>query len=92
MKTKRWLTLMTVALWLLAACRPEMDFVEESFRSGQAEISGGATSIGMLFSSASGSASIDLTANRSWEASFVNDRAKNWCTLSPPFTPSCRRA
>jgi len=82
MKTKRWLTLMTVALWLLAACRPEMDFVEESFRSGQAEISGGATSIGMLFSSASGSASIDLTANRSWEASFVNDRAKNWCTLS----------
>lgn len=36
----------------------------------------------MLFGAASGTASIDLSANRSWEAAFVNDRARNWCTLS----------
>lgn len=77
---------LTLALLLLAllpvSCRPEMDFVENSFRSGQAEMTGGAQTVSMLFGSAAGSASIDLTANRSWEATFVNDRARNWCTLS----------
>ena len=82
MKRLRILFIVALLAGLTGACRPEMDFVENSFRSSQAEFSDGTTSIGMLFGSASGSASIELAANRSWEASFVNDRARNWCTLS----------
>lgn len=36
----------------------------------------------MAFSSASGSASVSLEASKKWKASFVNDRAKDWCSLS----------
>lgn len=84
MKRNRFpLTLALIVLALLPfSCRPEMDFVENSFRSGYAEMTGGAQTVSMLFGSAAGTASIDLSANRKWEASFVNDRARNWCTLS----------
>lgn len=83
MRFKHWLTIAAAACLLLpVSCRPEMDFVENSFRSGQAEASESAGIVTMLFGSGSGSASIELSANRSWEASFVNDRARNWCTLS----------
>lgn len=43
-------------------------------------ISGGDLSIN--FTSDAGSASIDLDASKKWTATFVNDRAKDWCILS----------
>lgn len=73
----------SLALLMLAACKPEMEFVEGSFRIGKADdasLSGGNLSI--TFPSSAGNASIDLEANRKWTASFVNDRASEWCFIS----------
>lgn len=73
----------SLALLMLAACKPEMEFVEGSFRIGKADeasLSGGNLSI--AFPSSAGNASIDLEANRKWTASFVNDRASEWCFIS----------
>ncbi len=68
-------------LFLLISCTPEIDILEDSFRSSVAELSGSGQNLRMLFDSNAGSASVELSANLKWEASFINDRA-SWCTLS----------
>lgn len=68
-------------LILLASCRPELDYVDNSFRSSAATLSGSGETISVLFNSEAGSASLDLSASGSWTAEFVNGRAY-WCTLS----------
>lgn len=68
-------------LLLLASCRPELDIVDNSFRSTAATLSESGETISVLFNSDSGSASLDLNASGSWTAEFVNGRAY-WCTLS----------
>ena len=73
----------SLTLLMLAACKPEMEFVEGTFRIGKADeasLSGGNLSI--AFPSSAGNASIDLEANRKWTASFVNGRAGEWCSIS----------
>ncbi|MBQ1753813.1 MAG: BACON domain-containing protein, partial [Bacteroidales bacterium] len=70
-----------LGLLALTACRPELDYVVDSFRSSQATLSGGGETITVLFNSEAGTASIDLSASGSWTAEFVNGRAY-WCTLS----------
>lgn len=67
---------------LLAGCRSDIEFVESSFRPGHAEVSLSGSNLSMNFPSSSGSASVDLDASGKWTASFVNDRAKDWCSLS----------
>ena len=67
---------------LLTGCHPEIDFVEGSSRSGAEELSLSGGTLFVNFSSSAGSASIDLEASRRWKATFVNDRAKDWCSLS----------
>ena len=82
MKTRYfWLSALW-ALLLLSACKPELDFIEGSLRPGSAEatLSGGNVSVN--FTSSAGSASVDLKASGNWTATFVNDRAKDWCTFS----------
>lgn len=69
----------------VCACRPDIEFVENSFRSSDATVSKGSDTDGtvtILFGSGSGTASLELTASRAWTAAFVNDRAKEWCFLS----------
>lgn len=77
-----FILLFSLSAMALAGCRPEMDFVEGSLRPGQAEVSLSGGNLSVLFTSAAGSISVDLEANRKWTAEFVNDRAKDWCTLS----------
>ena len=80
---KRILLLLAISLSLaLSSCAPEFDFVESSLRSGSSEASFSGGNLSILFPSASGSVSVDVTATGEWTASFVNDRAKDWCSLS----------
>lgn len=82
MKTTRFLLLAAIVAWLAAGCSPGLDFVENSVRPGSAEVSLSGGNLSMVFSSSAGSASVDLDATRKWTATFVNDRAKDWCSLS----------
>ena len=68
-------------LLLLASCRPELDYVDNTFRSSAATLSESGETITVLFNSEAGTASLDLTASGSWTAEFVNGRAY-WCSLS----------
>ena len=80
---KRLFSLFVIALPLvLVSCKPELDFVEGTLRPGTAagSLSGG--NISLDFTSTAGSASVDLKASGKWTASFVNDRARDWCSLS----------
>ncbi len=69
-------------LLFVAGCRPEIDFVEGSFRPGPADVTLSGGNLSMNFSSGAGSASVDLKASGKWSATFVNDRTKDWCSLS----------
>ena len=64
-----------LGLLALTACRPELDYVVDSFRSSQATLSGSGETITVLFNSDAGTASIDLSASGNWTAEFVNGRA-----------------
>lgn len=70
-----------LGLLVLAGCRPELDYVVDSFRSSQATLSGAGETITVLFNSDAGTASLDLSSSGAWKAEFVNGRAY-WCTLS----------
>lgn len=76
-----FLTVCVFALLLLASCRPELDYVTDSFRSSQAQLSQSGETITVLFDANAGSASLDLLSSGDWTAEFVNGRAY-WCTLS----------
>ena len=80
-RVSRSLLLFLVPL-LLFGCRPEIDFIESSLRPGASEASFSGGNLSMVFSSSAGSASVDLEATGEWSASFVNDRAKDWCSIS----------
>ena len=53
----------------------------EQFRSQDAIITGDDTSVSMLFSSKAQTATLCLQTNKHWTASFVNDRAREWCSI-----------
>ena len=74
------LTLLSVAF--MTACSPELDFVLEAFEAPKAEVSGNSESPRILFSSDEGQATVVFHCNRRWNASFVNERAVNWCSIS----------
>lgn len=65
----------------LASCKPELDYVSDSFVSDQATMSEAGETLSVIFNSESGQATLDLKASGSWTAEFVNGRAY-WCTLS----------
>ncbi|MBQ6074410.1 MAG: BACON domain-containing protein [Bacteroidales bacterium] len=75
------LILLAVLSGLLYSCRPELDYVDNTFRSDVAALKESGGDISVVFRSDSGSASLDLTASGTWKAEFVNGRAY-WCTLS----------
>lgn len=78
----RRLVFFSTFILLLTSCRPDIDFVEGSFRPGLAEVALSGSNLSMTFPSSSGSVSVDLDASGKWTASFVNDRSKDWCSLS----------
>jgi hypothetical protein len=67
----------------LAACRPDLHFMPDSFYSATAEIWGDQTEVSLVFPADAGSASVTFESNKDWTLSFVNDRAKDWCSV--PF-------
>lgn len=69
-------------LALLTSCRPEIELVDGSFRSSQAEMTSSGTTATMLFTAEAGTATVDLEASKKWSASVVNDRASSWFKLS----------
>ena len=79
---KRRFLILFMAMLSLVCCKPELDFVDGSLRAGRAEAMMSSGNVSLNFPSESGSASVDLKASGAWTASFVNDRAKDWCSLS----------
>ena len=86
MRTNRILLPLLSALLLLfmGACSTETEF---EFHSGSSSGSGTEVNISggtvyLNFPSSAGSATIQVEASKSWTASFVNDRAKDWCSVS----------
>ena len=75
--------LITTILTIIAvsACRPELSFLPESFHSPNAEISGDENAVSLVFSPKAGTASLSLESSRDWTASFVNNRARGWCSI-----------
>ena len=73
------ITVLALSLFVVS-CKPEIDFV--SYKAPMAEISQSGGDLSIDFSSDAGSATIQLEASKTWTASFVNDRAKDWCKLS----------
>ena len=78
----RTLFQLMAAIGIFVGCRAELEFQEGPFPGGNPDINNSGGDIHMVFSSSSGSASITLDASKKWTASFVNERAKDWCSLS----------
>lgn len=78
----RHLFLASAVFLALTGCRSDIAFIDGSFSPGQADVVLSGSNLSMNFPSSAGSASVDLDASGQWEASFVNDRAKEWCSLS----------
>lgn len=74
--------ILAAAALLLTGCRPELDFSLDAFSGTGVEVSGTAQSPTILFSSDAGKATVVFNSSGRWSAAFVNDRAKNWCSLS----------
>lgn len=68
-------------LLLVISCTAEIDILENTFHSNQAELIGDSQSITILFGPSDGTASVELKTNKEWEAEIINGRA-TWCTLS----------
>ena len=75
-------TVLISLLLAFTACRPELQFVPESFQSPDAEIIGNEEMVSMVFPSHAGSASLSLQSSDNWTAGFVNNRARGWCSIS----------
>ena len=81
MKTLRYFLQLLIFSFLLVGCASEIDILDDSFRSSQAELSGSGQNLRILFDSEAGTATMELKSSQKWEASFLNGRA-TWCTLS----------
>ena len=80
---KRLLSLFFLVFVLtLPSCKSEFEFVEGSLRPGTAEATLSGGNVTMNFPSSAGSASVELNASGDWTATFVNDRATDWCSVS----------
>ena len=81
MKNLRHFLTLCIFSFLLIGCASEIDILDESFRSAQAELSGSGQNLRVLFDAKAGTATMELKSSQKWEASFLNGRA-TWCTLS----------
>ena len=79
--------ILLLGLVLVTACKPDLHFVPESFEPASAEISGDEDVVSLVFSSEAGSALLAIRSNKSWTASFVNERPEKWCSISSEGGP-----
>ena len=77
----RAFAVLLLATGLLVGCRPELDFMLESFVAPAAEVSGTSQAPAILFSAEEGQATVVFYSTGRWTASFVNERAADWCLL-----------
>ena len=77
----RTFAVLLLAAGMLAGCRPDLDFMLESFVAPAAEVSGTSQAPAILFSAEEGQATIVFHSTGRWTASFVNERAADWCLL-----------
>ena len=82
-RMRRLFIFLLTGLFALTACQPDIHFLPESFQSPTADISGGDTDVSLVFPADAGFASLGFESNQDWTVSFVNDRAKEWCSI--PF-------
>lgn len=77
------LIIILLAFFAVTACRPELNFLPDSFESKDAILVGDEDRVSLVFgSSKAGSARLSIQTNKQWTATFVNDRAREWCSLS----------
>lgn len=82
MRVKLFVILLAGSL-CLTACQPDLHFLPESFQSSSAEMTGDETGVSVVFSANAGIATMTFASNQEWTASFLNERAKEWCSI--PF-------
>lgn len=82
MRVKLFVILLAGSL-CLTACQPDLHFLPESFQSSSAEMTGDETGVSVVFSANAGIATMTFASNQEWTALFVNERAKEWCSI--PF-------
>lgn len=70
-----------LALFAVMACTPDLHFLPDSFQSQTAEISGDEEEVSVVFLSKAGTATLLFKSNKQWTASFLNGRAKEWCSI-----------
>lgn len=67
---------------LICGCGPELDFVERSFRGEKAEAAIEKGNLYVNFTHEAGMATVELNVSHGWTVSFVNSRAREWCSFS----------
>ena len=82
MRVKLFVILLAGSL-CLTACQPDLHFLPESFQSATAEMTGNETGVSVVFTADAGYATMTFASNQEWTASFLNERAKEWCSI--PF-------
>ena len=82
MKLRRLVPLL--AGWIfLTSCQLDLEFKPEACLSTTAEITLGESDVTLVFPADSGTAMLTFETNKDWTASFVDERAKEWCSI--PF-------
>ena len=79
----RWFVSLVVGCVFLTSCQLDLAFMPDACRSKTAEITLGESDVSLVFPAEAGSATLTFDANKDWTASFVDERAKAWCSI--PF-------
>lgn len=70
-----------LALTVLTACQPDLHFLRDTLPFPDAEISENGGTVSLVFSSDAGSTTLSFQSNKRWTAFFLNDRAREWCSI-----------
>ena len=82
MKLRRLVPLLAGCIFL-TSCQLDLEFKPEACLSTTAEITLGESDVTLVFPADSGTAMLTFETNKDWTASFVDERAKEWCSI--PF-------
>ena len=80
------LFVLLAAVFLFPGCgqevEPELEFLDNASSGSGVEIRKSGSTLYLNFPSSASSATIELEASQEWTASFLNDRAAGWCSVS----------
>jgi len=77
------LTLILAGCLALTACQPDLRFEPDFCYSETAEITLGESDVSLVFPADSSTATLTFETSTDWTATFVDERAKDWCSI--PF-------